>query len=210
MFSRGHHNRSYLHVFDTSVINEISARLQAREREVNRALAIAVNLAAEETTTKVMDEWNSYFKIRQDYINNKIIVAKRATTSRPEAVIWARSRSTRSNNFEYQIMPGRKGVRLSNRRGGAGGVIRNAFVIPRAKSDGKPLIIERLEKYQKGESRSFRHGSKQIGRFNRAEKLRFKALYGPSVNQYFHDARERVAPQAMTAAKAAFMKAIKA
>lgn len=201
---------SNAHVFNTSALDAITAKLKARESEVESALAQAVNLAAEKTIELTEDEWNSYFRINGNYIDGKVRLVRRARPGRAEAVVGARSRATRADNFKYQVMAGRKGVRLSVRRGGSGGVIRHAFVIPRARSNGKPLILERLQKYQKGESRSFKHGSRQIGRFNRAEQLRFKALYGPSVNQHFHDSRDRVAPKAMSAAKEQFMKAIKA
>ncbi|WP_010322155.1 hypothetical protein [Marinobacterium stanieri] len=201
---------SNAHVFNTAALDAITSKLMARESEVEDALARAVNTAAEKTIELTEEEWNSYFRINGGYINGKVRLVRRARAGRTEAVVGARARATRADNFKFRVLPNRKGVRLNVRRGGSGGVIRNAFVIPRAKSNGQPLILERLQKYQKGERRDFRHGSKQIGRFNRAEKLRFKALYGPSVNQHFHDSRARVAPIAMTAAKEQFMKAIRA
>jgi hypothetical protein len=201
---------SNAHVFNAGDLLAITARLKAREDEIENALAQAVNLAADTTIELTTEEWNSYFRINGQYIDGKVRVVRRARAGRAEAVVGARSRATRADNFRYQIMAGRKGVRLNVRRGSSGGVIRNAFVIPRAKSNGKPLILERLQKYQKGEGRNFKHGGATSGRFNRAEKLRFKALYGPSVNQHFHDSRDRVAPKAMSAAKAQFMKAINA
>lgn len=199
---------SNAHVFNTNDLKLITDRLEAREYVIENALAVAVNTAAERAVDLTKEEWNSYLRINGQYINGKIRVMRRASPGRAEAVVGARARATRADNFRWRIMPGRKGVKLNVRRGSSGGVIRNAFVIPRAKSNGKPLIVERLVKYQKGERRDFKHGGKSSGRFNRAEQLRFKALYGPSPNQHFHDSRDRVAPIAMSEAKQQFMKAI--
>ncbi|SEG12341.1 hypothetical protein [Marinobacterium lutimaris] len=200
------------HLFDSAAFEQIKSKLKKREDEIEAALADAVNFAAEDTVTLTAEEWNAYFRIKSDYIGNKVRVMRRASPGRLEAVVGARSRATRADNFDYKVMPGRKGVRLRVRRGRSGGVLRNAFVIPRAKSNGKPLIIERLVKYKKGEARNFKHGGKeraeQFGRVRTAEQLRFKALYGPSVNQHFYDSRARVAPRAMSEAKQRFMKAI--
>jgi hypothetical protein len=200
------------HLFDSKAFDTIKANLKKREDEIEAALADAVNLAAGRAIELTTEEWNAYFRIRGEYIDGKVRLMRRARPGNIEAIVGARSRATRADNFDYKVLPGRQGVRLRVKRGGGGGVIKNAFVIPRAKSNGKPLIIERLVKYKKGEGRNFKHGGKetrrQFGRVRQAEQLRFRALYGPSVNQHFHDSRERVAPRAMSEAKQQFLKAI--
>lgn len=199
---------SFAHVFDGKAFKAVKDKIKARENEASEALAAAINSAAENTVKLSIKEWNTNLKIREDYANGKIRVARKASARRPEALVTARSRATRADNFKYRVAQNRKGVHLNVRRGGTGGIIKNAFVIPRAKSNGKPLILERLEKYQKGESRDFKHGGKTVNRWGKAAKPRFKALYGPSINQHFHDSRNRVAPQAMSEARQQFIRAM--
>lgn len=169
------------------------ARMKGQERAFREELAKAVNKAAREAVNLSIDEWNLMMTAK-DYAKPRLDIASGATADRPFARIKARNRSTRANRFRHFRAPG-GGVHLNIRRGRAGAVIRNAFIINAAKSDGKPLILERLKGYEKGEARNFKDG-------------RFRALYAPSVNQFFHDSRERVAPQALSAAKEQFLKAV--
>lgn len=202
------YRRTFTHLFDQKAFHDVTRKLQAREETVQIALAEAINTAAAETKKLSAEEWDANMQIQSGYAAQRIHLIKRAKPGRLEAVVAARARATRADNFRYQVMTGRKGVRLNVRRGGSGGVIRNAFVIPRAKSNKKPLIVERLVPYHPSERRDFKHGGATVGRFGKAKTLRFKALYGPSVNQHFHDSRDRVSPKAMTSAKQQFMKAI--
>lgn len=170
------------------------ARMKGRETFVKEELAKAVNKAARESVNLSLDEWNTMFTAK-GYAKPRLDISSGATVNRPFATIRARNRATRANRFRHRAEPG-GGVHLNVRRGRQGGLLKNAFIVPRARSDGQPLILERIKKYEKGESRNF--GGK-----------RFKAVYSPSVNQFFHDARERVAPRAMTEAKKQFLRAIR-
>lgn len=192
------YRRTYLHGISEDNFGAIIKRIAHRERAAQIALADAVNKAAREVINLSVDEWNAWNATPTGYIKPHIVMQRGAKPENAEAVIWARKRDTRLNNYRYRVMPKRKGVYVNVNRGSSGDVIRNAFVI-RAKSDGKPLILERLERYKKGEARNF----KQEG-----EKPKFKALYGPSPNQHFYDSRRRVQPQAMSAAKKQFLKAM--
>lgn len=197
-----------VHLFDAKAFEIIKEKLKARETLVEKNLAMAINLAAERSVSLSRDEWNAYFRISEGYIKKRLWISRRASDAKMEAVVIARTRATRADNYDYRVMPNRGGVRLRVKRGSGGGVIKNAFVIPRAKSNGKPIIIERLVKYTKGERRDFKHGGKTSGRYGKADQLRFKALYGPSVNQHFYDSRARVAPKALSEAKQQFLQAI--
>jgi len=201
--------------FDSKAFAETVAKLKARESVVARKLADAINFTAEEVVHLSIEEWNSYFTIRDaGYIGARLKVARKATASKLEAAVWARARATRADNFRYHVVPGRKGVYLNTVRTKPGGIISKAFVIPRAKSNGKPLIVKRLKDYVPGEARDFKHHGEEISRnFNRYRKAkdpRFKAVYAPSVNQHFYDSRDRVAPKALSEAKQQFLKAINA
>ncbi len=201
--------------FDSKAFAETVAKLKARESVVASKLADAINFTAEEVVRASIAEWNAHFAIRDPgYIGRHLKVARRATASKLEASVWARARATRADNFNYSVVPRRKGVYLNIVRGRSGGILNRAFVIPRAKSNGKPLIVERLQDYRPGEPRDFRHHGEEISRnFNRyrkAKNLRFKAVYAPSVNQHFYDSRDRVAPKALSEAKKQFLKAINA
>lgn len=197
------------HVLDSRDLEPLIKKFRRRELQAQAELSNAINKAARETINLSVDEWNAYFQLREDYIRGKIKLVSGATPNRLQAKIWARSRATRADNFRYAALAGRKGVSLNVVKGRSGGVIKNAFVIPRVKSNGKPLIVERLQKYQKGESRTFKHGGKSSARYGKADSLRFKAVYGPSVNQHFYDSRYRVAPQALSAAKQQFLRAMR-
>ena len=190
-----YNSQAIFHVFNSSNLQAITEKLKAREAQVASSLVEAINAAAEEVVRLSSEEWNSYFQINRRYIRDKIGVISRATRGREEAVVAARARATRANNFKYSAQPDRQGVHLNLIKSSGGGVLGNAFVIPNAKSNNKPLIMERLKKYQKGDDRRFTN-------------KRFKALYGPSVNQHFTDSRERVAPKAMSAAKEQFLRAL--
>nr|WP_067285739.1 hypothetical protein [Marinobacterium profundum] len=189
------------HVLVPRDLDPLIGKFRRRELQAKAELSKAINKAARETINLTTDEWNSYFQLPRGYIDGKVKIVSGSTPGRMQAKVWARNRGTRANNFRYAAQSGRKGVMLNVVKGRGGGVIKNAFVIPRVKSDGKPLIVERLQKYQKGESRGFSRASKN--------GLRFKALYGPSVNQHFHDSRYRVAPQALSAAKQQFLQAMR-
>lgn len=183
------------HVFNDSTIRDVTEKLQLREDRVASALADAINTAAEETVRLSVEEWNSSLLTQRSYVHDKIKITSRASSGRPQAMVSARSRATRADNFKYAVQPGRKGVRLNVMKSSSGAILKNAFVIPNAKSNNRPLIMARLKKYQKGDDRRF-------------TDKRFKALYGPSVNQHFYDSRERVAPKAMSSAKQQFLRAI--
>lgn len=189
------YGKNTFHVFNDSSIRDITEKLQVREDKVAAALADAINTAADETVRLSTEEWNSSLQIKNTYINDKIRITSKATNGRPQALVAARSRATRADNFKFSVQPGRKGVQLNVMKSSSGAVLKNAFVIPNAKSNNRPLIMARLKKYQKGDDRRF-------------TDKRFKALYGPSVNQHFYDSRERVAPKAMSSAKQQFLRAI--
>jgi hypothetical protein len=192
---------SFSHVFGSAELQKVISKLSLLEDEVEIALASAVNEAAKLSVEMAHKEWNSNLRIDPSYIGNKIYVSRKASRSKASATVSARARRTRSDNFSYRSLLDRKGVRLSVKKGGSGAVIKNAFVIPHAKSNGKPLIVERIKKYQKGEARNFKVG----GGFGE----RFKALYSVSPNQHFKQSRERVAPVALSAAKQQFLRALR-
>lgn len=181
-------------IFGKSEMSALIDKFSLRERLVRKELANATNKAAREVVNLSIEEWNATQTAR-DYIRPRLKIVSGATESRLEAKVTGRSRHTRANNFRYAPLPSNRGVRLNVKRGVSGAIIKRAFVIPHAKSDGKPLILERISKYQKGESRDMKGG-------------RFRALYGPSVNQFFFDARKRVAPEALSAAKQQFLRAL--
>lgn len=187
---------SAYHFFDTSNtgLSKLLERINRREREVKKELAAALNKAAREVVNLSRDEWNAFATTDNDYVKKRLDVRSGATENRLQAKVSARTRATRANRFRYHAMPGRKGVMLNVKRGSAGAVLNNAFVV-RAKSDGKPLVLERLKKHVKGD-KGF--GGK-----------RFKAVYGPSINQHFADSKERVAPQALSAARRQFLEAMR-
>lgn len=183
------------HVFGGETIQAIAQRLQLREQQIAGALADAVNTAASETIRLSEDEWNEKLQTSSRYVKGKIKITSKATRAKGQAIVSARSRATRADRFQFQVQTNRKGVRLNVAKDRSGAVIKNAFLIPRAKSNNRPLILERLKKYQKGDDRRF-------------TQKRFRALYGPSVNQHFFDSRERVAPKAMSTAKEQFLRAL--
>lgn len=183
------------HFNDLSLLRQ---KLRLKDHLVRGELSKALNKAGRESVNLSVDEWNAFSTTSSDYIKGLIYLQSGATAERLVCVVHARDRATRGNNFRYRKLTGENGVHLNVKRGAGGRVIKNAFVV-NARSDGKPLILERLQKYQKGEGRNFRKNIN--GR-------RFKAVYGPSPNQHFHDSRERVAPKAISAAKQQFLRAI--
>lgn len=183
------------HFNDLSVL---SHAIRRKNSFVRSELAKALNNAGRTSVNLSVDEWNAFSTTSGSYIGGLIYVQSGATSERLVCVVRARDRATRANNFRYRSLGEKKGVHLNVKRGSSGRAIKNAFVV-RAKSDGKPLILERLQKYVKGEGRNFR---KNI------EGRRFKAVYGPSPNQHFFDSRDRVAPRAISQAKQQFLNAI--
>lgn len=182
-----------LGLISTEDLEKITSSLSGRAALVRSELAKATNKAAREVVNLSVEEWNLYFTA-QGYAKSRLDIVSGATSSRLEAVVSARNRATRANRFSHRQLPG-GGVHLNVRRGRPGGTLRNAFMV-RAKSDGQPLILERLTPYRRGEPRSFRGG-------------RFRAVYAPSVNQFFWDARKRVAPKALSDAKKQFLEGIR-
>ena len=200
---------TFTHLFNDEEFKKVTAKIKAREETIKRRLSEAVNSAAARTVDLAKEDYYKTTTVRtKAYLDGKIKLARRATDTNAEAVVWARSRATRADNFKYQVAAGRKGVWLNVSRSSGGAILKNAFVIPRAKSNGKPIILERLEKYQKGEARNFRTTGKRENRFGKMKNLRFKAIYTVSPNQYFHDARHRVGLQAMSEAKQQFLRAL--
>lgn len=181
---------SIYHLFSEGDLGGLASKLKDRETKARAALAAALNKAARESVRLSTAEWNAFATTNKSYIKDKLDIVSGATETRLQAKVWARSRATRANNFKHTVMPSRKGVKLNVKRGSSGAVLKNAFVVT-AKSDGKALILERLKKHEKG-NKGFKKGE-------------FKAVYGPSINQHFTDSRERVAPQALSAAKQQFM-----
>ena len=199
---------TYTHLFTDEEFQRVTAKIKAREETIKKRLADAVNTTARRSVELAKEDYYATTTVRnKSYLDGKIVLARPATHSKPEATVWARSRATRADNFIYRVQPGRKGVFLNVAKGG-GDVIRNAFVIPRAKSNGKPLILERLEKYKKGESRNFRSSGPRENRYGKLKNKRFKAVYTISPNQHFHDARIAVGGKAMSEAKQQFLRAL--
>lgn len=182
-------------IFDRNEIDGLLNKYKAREAKVKQELANAINKAARVTINESIKEWDAMLTAR-GYMDDKksIDIVAPATTSRTEAKIHARNRATRADRFKYQQLDKRQGVDLNMKRGSGGGVIKKGFVV-NAKSNNKPLILERIIPYRKGEPRNFRGG-------------RFKAIYGPSVNQFFTDSSKRVQPEAMSEAKKQFLQAL--
>lgn len=181
-------------IFGKNEINGLIEKFSRRQELVRQELANATNKAAREVVNLSVAEWDSMMTAK-DYAKPRITIVRGATANSLEARVVARTRATRANRFKHTNLPRKGGVHLNIRRGSPGGVLTNAFVIPRAKSDGAPLIMMRKNAYQKGEGRSM-------------TTALFKAVYSPSVNQFFTDSRQRVAPEALSAAKAQFLRAL--
>jgi hypothetical protein len=181
-------------LFNAGDLDALRGKIKSKEKRVIVALSAALNKAGRETVTLSSAEWNAFATTDKSYIKGYLDIVSGATPNRLQTKVWARSRATRANNFRHTEYR-RSGVFLNVKRGASGGLLENAFVV-KARSDGKPLIIQRLKKYEKGDGRRFKKGT-------------FKAVYGPSINQHFTDSRERVAPQAMSAAKDQFLKAMR-
>lgn len=178
-------------IFNTAELQALVGNLDTIKSSVKKELAKAINKAAREVINLTNDEWDATTTAK-GYSAPKIKIARGATESDYSAKVISQTRATRANRFEYR--PTRKGVYLKVNRASGGNVIRNTFMSI-AKSDGKPLMLRRISKYSKGEARDF------TGK-------RFKPVYATSVNQFFFDARDRVAPEALSSAKEQFLKAI--
>lgn len=178
---------------DPKVIERLRQQQSDKSKVVLKELANAVNKAARELVNEARSEWDATLTAT-GYAKDRLDIVVGATQASLEAKIAARERATRADRFNYRAGTG--GVHLNVRRGRAGATLKNAFIIPNAKYSGGALILERLQKYQKGEGRNFKGG-------------KFKAVYSPSVNQFFYDARVRLAPQALSEAKKQFLAAIK-
>ncbi len=194
-----------IHLFDDKPFDRLRERLRSLGDAVDVELAKAINKGGREVVNLSRQEWYESYLTKRNYIDKYLNLVSAARPGNLEAVVSARSRSSRANNFRYHTVPGRRGVFLNIIRNSHGDILSHAFVIPRARSDGKPLIVERLKAYQRGEPRNFK--SPTTGRFNRAKNPRFKAVYSTSVNQFFYNERDRVAPRAMSAARKQFMEA---
>ena len=173
-------------------IDKLMQRQDKKAAAVKRELANAVNKAARDLVSEAQKEWDAMLTAT-GYAKPRLDIVVGASMDRMEAKIAARERATRADRFKYSKQP--NGVHLNVRRGKSGGLLKNAFIIPNAKFSGGELIMKRIKPYQKGE-RGFGGGV-------------FKAVYSPSVNQFFYDARYRHAPIALSAAKQQFLAAIK-
>lgn len=181
-------------IFGKDEIAGLLSKFTQREQLVRRELANATNKAAREVINLSVEEWDATQTAR-GYLKSRLKIVSGATETKLEARVVARHRATRANRFKYATMPNRKGVHLNVKRGSPGGVLFNAFMIPNAKSDGKPLMLMRKSAYQKGEARNFKGGQ-------------FRAVYSVSANQFFTDSRQRVAPEALSSAKAQFLRSL--
>jgi len=191
-------------IIDQKALEAIKKKLADREGDINKELSKAINSAARQTINLSIIEWDAFATTRKGYLSNKIWIASGATQSRHQAIIQTASKATRADRYRYHpVLRGKRpkgerdnrGVYVNFKRGAAGGFIKGAFM-RKARSDGTPLIMKRIKKYVKGESRT-------------EAKKTFKAVYGPSPNQFFHDARFRNGPEAISEAKQQFLKAIK-
>lgn len=166
-------------------LREAARDLGQAERKIDSALSRSVNLGARRGRTISSRAIRDEIAFKAPYVNQRLTVTRRASPSRPTAVITGRDRETQIIRFATPASV----KKLRDRKGKTRAQIARSRASVRVKKGG---ALQKVKYFwvplkNDNEGLAFRSG----GKFSTG-KDKFDVVYSVSVDQAFGDVRDRV------------------